>query len=495
MRQLHLSHSKSSFLEPRSRWILSLLSVFAVTGCNNPAATAGQGALAGRGAVAPAVMTAMVGAQGTSAPASSGTPRPAGVSASGSSSPAAVGGAGAASATLPNGFLNLAPPLGAPLDPMGKTLVPPAPAGWVYHEIEGTKCRDGSLAGFFLHQGSERKLLMYLEGGGACSNVNLCRFNQSNVNEAFAGDGSTLIGSAAGVVQDRQQPGVFTEFDHQGTPAGVFDLENPMNPFKGWSAVYVPYCTGDIHAGTKTGDVPGLTNQNFHGHLNMKVFMSRLVPTFAGKLDYVILSGASAGSLGTLMNYSMVQDAFGEVHVDALADSGLPFRDMFWPTCLQKRWRDAWGLNDAMPRDCTECFREDGSGIVEYASYLWRKHPKLRIAAISRTEDEIIRLFYSVGLNNCENYETLDPVEATVGGILDPATLYPGDMYTAAIKDVRDYIVSKGFALSSFLIGPPNETNLHQIVFRPEFYTLTLNGKTPAQFISEFIAGKDQQIE
>jgi hypothetical protein len=287
---------------------------------------------------------------------------------------------------------------------------------------------------------------------------------------------------------------VFTSFDHQGVPAGVFDLDNAMNPFRGWSAVYIPYCTGDIHAGTKTGDVPGLTGQHFHGHHNMKAFMSRIVPTYSS-VDHVVLAGVSAGSLGTLMNYSLVQDSFGDVHVDAIADSGLPFRDMYWPTCLQKRWREAWGLNDAMPPDCTECFREDGSGIIEYANFLWRKHPKMRVAAISRTEDEIIRLFYAVGLNDCRDYDTLDPVLGTVGGILDPATLYPAQMYTAAMKDVRDYIVSKGYGLSSYLIGPPHEPNLHQIIFRPEFYTLMVNGKTPAQFVSEFIKGSDQQIE
>jgi Pectinacetylesterase len=407
----------------------------------------------------------------------------------------AAGGGGMSGGPTTTGFMNVAPMMGAPLDPMGKALTPPPPEGWVFHEIQGTKCRDGSTSGLFVHQGTERKLLIFLEGGGACSNAGLCGFNQSNINESFAGDGTTLIGSALGVVQDRQQPGVFTDPTHQGAPAGVFEFANPMNPFKGWSAVYIPYCTGDVHAGTKTGDVPGLTNQNFHGYLNMKVFMSRLVPTFAGKLDRVILTGSSAGSLGAMMNYSMTQDAFGDVHVDLIADSGLPFRDMFWPTCLQKRWRDSWGLNAAMPPDCTECFREDGSGFLEYANFLWRKHPKLRIAALSRTEDEIIRLFYSVGLNNCQNYDTLDPVGATIGGILDPNTLYAGPMFTAALRDVRDYLVGKGHALSSFLIGPPNETNLHQIIFRPEFYTLQVNGKTPAQFVTEFLDGKDQQVE
>jgi hypothetical protein len=411
------------------------------------------------------------------------------------------GGAGAAGAVAsnpvtPGGFMNLAPPMGAPLDPMGTPLTPPAPEGWTFHAIPGSKCRDGSMGGLFLHQGMARKLFIFLEGGGACNNVNLCSFNQSNINESFAGDGSTLIGSALGVLPDRQQPGVFTEASHQGKPAGVFDFANPMNPFKDWSAVYIPYCTGDVHAGTKTGDVAGLPNQHFHGHFNMKMYISRLVPTFAGKLDRVVIGGSSAGSIGAMLNYSMTQDAFGDVPVEVIADAGLPFRDMFWPTCLQKRWRETWGLNGALPPDCKECLSADGNGILEgLAQFLWRKHPKLRVAALSRTEDEIMRLFFAVGKNNCEDYDTLDPVAATVGEILSPNVLYDGAMYTAALHDVRDYLLSKKYALSTYMIGPPLETNLHQIIFRPDVYTVQVKGKTPAQFLAEFLDGKDQQIE
>lgn len=394
--------------------------------------------------------------------------------------------------------MSLAPAPGEPLDEMGKALTPPPPAGWTYHEIAGSTCRDGSPAGFFLHRGSEPKLILYLEGGGACINAPLCNFNQTNVNESFAGDGSTLVGSAFGVVQDRQQPGVFTNFDHQGQPAGIFDLENPMNPVKGWSEIYVPYCSGDIHFGTRRdATVTNLGSpQQFVGYENMKAFVSRIVPTFAGKLDQVAISGSSAGSIGALLNASMLQDAFGDVPVSIIADAGLPLRDMFWPTCLQSRFRESWGLNAALAPDCKGCFREDGSGLTDgFAEYLWAKHPNMRVAAVARTEDEIMRLFYSVGMNDCANYDTLDPVETTVGGILDPAVIYPAQMYTAALKDLRDYMIEKGYPISSFIMSGA-QPNLHQILFRPGLYTEQLGGKIAAQFLKDFLDGKPaEQLE
>jgi hypothetical protein len=122
------------------------------------------------------------------------------------------------------------------------------------------------------------------------------------------------------------------------------------------------------------------------------------------------------------------------------------------------------------------------------ADFLWTKHPNMRVAAIARMEDEIMRLFYSVGLNDCADYDTLDPVGTTVGGFLDPAVIYPAEMYTAALKDLRDYMVSKKYPISSFMIAA--DPTIHQILFRPDLYTVQVGGKTAAQFVKDFLDGK-----
>jgi hypothetical protein len=500
------SHLHSSGLCPL---VAASLMLGVLAGCNNAAVsgpmsqlgTAGINAKASSAGSSAGVAAPAVAAGGsTSLPNDASVPRSgSGAGAGGMSSAGGAKAAGAGGVDAPNtaagSFINLAPPMGAPLDDMGKTLTPPPPTGWTYYEIAGSMCRDGSAAGFFLHRGSAPKLMIFLEGGGACMNDHLCAFNQKNVNESFAGDGLTLLNSTLGTVADRQQPGVFSQQDHKGSPAGLFELDNPMNPMKDWSEIYVPYCSGDVHFGTKKdGSVKGLSGQQFMGYSNMKLFISRIVPTFAGKLERVILAGSSAGSLGALLNYSMVQDSFGSVHVDVIADSGLPFRDKYWPACLQQRYRDNWGFADSLPADCTECKQADGGGLAGMADFLFRKHPKLRIAALSRTEDEIIRLFYSGGLDDCKNYDTLDPVAVVLGNVLDPSVIYPAAQYTEALKDIRDYISGKGFSLATFLIGAPNQ-NYHQIIFRSEFYTLKSGGKTAAEFVTDFLNGTNDKIE
>src|SRR5262249_8070645 len=132
------------------------------------------------------------GAPGSGGAASGGAPGSGGAQGSGGS---ASGGASACAdgidKTAP-GYVNLAPPMGAPLDAVGSPLPPPAgspgPAGFTWYEIAGAKCRDGSAAGFFLRKGTVNKLLWYLEGGGACISPGFCNsFNPANVSSAISG--------------------------------------------------------------------------------------------------------------------------------------------------------------------------------------------------------------------------------------------------------------------------------------------------------------------
>src|SRR5262249_60741906 len=75
-------------------------------------------------------------------------------------------------------FVNLAPPLGAPLDRQNGSPIPVAgavpPAGWNFYHVDGAVCRDGSPAGFYVRVTTSRELLIYLERGGACSRAGWC---------------------------------------------------------------------------------------------------------------------------------------------------------------------------------------------------------------------------------------------------------------------------------------------------------------------------------
>jgi hypothetical protein len=455
-----------------------------------------------------------------SAPEAGGNPVDAGPDAIVEASVDAGGGASEGAAPddaggdcAPNGeftqtsFVSLAVPPGAPLSQTENDPLPgdggAGPAGWNFYQISGAECRDGSPTGFYVHYGTAPKLFIYLEGGGACSSATFCSHNPANMNQSFPGgaptQGQTIGGSIAAFSTTPQQPYVPTPAS--GLTAayspGIFDFTNAANPLKDWSGVYVPYCTGDVHFGTadnvtipSDGVLPALTGQHFVGHLNLQRFIARIVPTFPS-VTQVLLAGASAGGFGAGLNYGMVQDSFGEIPVTVLDDSGPPFRVAYLPACVQEQWRELWGFNAALPSDCAECFRSDGSGLTDLVLYWNHKYANARVGLVSTIEDEVMRLFFASGDDSCaSNNATLLDTEQVTGG-------YTGAEYTAGLQDLVTTYACTG-ALATYYIGGqnaafPNPT-YHQHIFRQEFYTADTNdgGITMAQWTSNLLSGNLQ---
>jgi hypothetical protein len=193
------------------------------------------------------------------------------------------------------------------------------------------------------------------------------------------------------------------------------------------------------------------------------------------------------------MNFSMVQDAFGSVRVDALLDSGPPFTDQYMPVCMQKRWRDTWGLNAALPPDCTTCRQADGGNLVtSLADFLMAKHPNATIALVSSMQDEVIRLFFSMGLKDCSTFDTADPVAITTGQFVDPTIYYSATDYTAGLNDLRSRFVPTG-RFATYFLGGLNVA-YHQHIWRARF-TDPFAGTVPiSQFVTDWMNGQITQV-
>jgi len=424
------------------------------------------------------------------APAGPSPEAPSNAGTGGEAAPAGSEDDGVALPLTPNGYVDLSPARGVAFDANGgAALTPPPPPDWSWYPVAGSRCRDGSEAGLFIRFEDSKRLLIYFEGGGACTSPGFCNFNPQSVNHVLSGTGETVLGSALGAVVGRQQPGVY----QNGELTGIFSAERAENPFSDWNVVYVPYCTGDVHAGTRDAAlVPGVAApQHFVGHHNTALFVGRLVATFREGLERVVVAGSSAGSFGAALNFSMISDAFAGVQVDALLDSGAPFDDAHWPPCLQRAWRELFGLDAALPPDCRDCFAADGGGLLGLADFLIDKHPASRIAVISSTEDEVIRLFFTPGENACANVDAADPVQITLGQLAGQA-LYPAQRYAEGLLALRSRFAATG-RLSTFFFAGAN-VNLHQHAWRPRFFEPLTGSTTLAQFVSDFVAGETAQV-
>ena len=273
---------------------------------------------------------------------------------------------------------------------------------WTYVPIDGSQCIDGSPTGIGVNLGTSGDLVIYMEGGGACFNSGTCP-HASHLD----GWGPDQFGVNIGPYN-----------------IGLFDRIDDLNPFRDATYVFVPYCTGDVHAGSKPD---GMDGHKFVGYQNVGHDLDYLIPK-STKVTRVILAGSSAGGFGALINYDRTATAFGATPVLLLDDSGPPLEDSVMTPCLQQMFRDSWNLDAALPAECTACRQPDGGGLENAVGFLADKYPDRRMALVTSTQDGTIRSFYGYGYPDC------------TAGASDP--LMPADVYEGGITELRDHTLA-----------------------------------------------------
>ena len=253
--------------------------------------------------------------------------------------------------------------LGAPITAPDKV--------WTWVPFPGARCANGSPTGIGVNPNkASTKVLLFLQGGGACWDVDSC------VNRKLAKN------------LDGYDQTKFASHNHNAQ--GIFDRNMVLNPFATWNYVFVPYCTGDLHAGTQYSSV---SQQHHVGHNNIALYLQRLIPTFSGA-SQVLLTGSSAGGFGTMFNYYQVSQAFAPTPVDALDDSGPILDQLYLKPKLQQAWRAAWGLAKSLPAGCTACTTGD---LDNLHPYLAGTFPQRKIGLISSNGDLVVRGYFGLG--------------------------------------------------------------------------------------------------
>jgi hypothetical protein len=143
-----------------------------------------------------------------------------------------------------------------------------------------TLCSKGAPFSFYYRKGSVNKLVVELQGGGACWNSNTCAL------------------------------GTFTTTCSPPGSTGVHSSTDSRNPFQDWNHLFIPYCTADAHGGNQTTEYSSIFGK-------FKIHHFGRVNAFAA-MDYafalpentnpttVSTIGCSAGSLGAIVNVPYV---------------------------------------------------------------------------------------------------------------------------------------------------------------------------------------------
>lgn len=321
-------------------------------------------------------------------------------------------------------------------------------AQWKWYDIDGSICRDGSPTGIGLRVDNPKKLAIYLNGGGACFNDLTCAVNPDSFNEENFED----------LVANNQR--------------GMFDLERDENPIKGWSTLFIPYCTGDVHMGTRyLGTALGVEEkQAYVGAHNFQKALNFVKPYFdAQGIDEILLFGISAGGYGVYNNFIKVKNAFPNAKLTVINDSGPLFNDdQAFAPCLQLGFLAIFGVQIPQGIISVDVFSDWLTLIYEYSS---NRYPDTNFGFISSLEDNVSRYFLSFGYNNCSGA---------------PDNQIPADKFSDALLHLRDSYLIPRTRWSTFYI---NGTS-HGMFDKDELtYELEVDGKYLYEWVEQVLAG------
>jgi len=246
---------------------------------------------------------------------------------------------------------------------------------WTWFDQPGSACSDGSETGFAVNRGTSDDVLVVFMGGGACWDFNTCFL---------------LNLATKGPFQKAQFDGIAAQ-----ASAGVLDRSDTANPYRTWSQVFVPYCTGDLHGGERVASYTagGLTNAWHHtGAVNARLLLARVAATFPAP-GHLVVSGLSAGGFGATLQYAAFRAAFKAGTSQLVDDSGPFLVGDGIPPGHRSAWFTQWRLDMLVDPICGQDCK---SNLAAFYPKLAARFPNDRMALVSSVQDEVISAYFLI---------------------------------------------------------------------------------------------------
>jgi hypothetical protein len=301
--------------------------------------------------------------------------------------------------------------------------------GW--NRIAGgprTTCAYGTPFAFFVEVGDPQKLMVYFQGGGACWDAASCDPRSK----------ARLFKPAVG---EREQP----------YRTGLLDLTNPENPVRGYTKVFVPYCTGDLHLGARTVrfDVPATRADSAHIYEIHHNGAANAMAAFEWAFAHVpaprtiVVTGESAGSVPTPVYAALASMHYPRARVIALGDGSGSYGSASGVTAT---WRGLPFLRSLNVLPGLDSATLTYPGMYGLAA---RSSSRIMFAEINSAEDST-QAFYLRATNTsspsvptllAENYATIKRAVPTFRSYTWPGgmhTIIPrAQFYTTTVDGVR----------------------------------------------------------
>lgn len=314
-------------------------------------------------------------------------------------------------------------------------------AGWTAMEPGSeTACATGTPYSFHVKPGQgadAKKLMIFLNGGGACWTGDHCDIETE----------PTPYFASADIPENTPQD-----------RTGIFDLENPENPVTNWTQVFAPYCTGDVHLGNRdviytNTDGKEVTIRH-RGRKNVQAVLDWVYANVESP-ERILVAGSSAGAIATPVYAADVADHYPDTDIVAYADGAGGYRDATIAGLIEN-----WGFWDGAP-DWTDGIGRETATFEDIDRAAMAHAPRIRFAEYDSAYDAVQEAFLRL-LGNEER-------------------LYP------LLQRNRDELAE---AIPSFRAYTARGTE-HTLLRYDRFYTYEEEGVTARDWLASLIAGEE----
>jgi hypothetical protein len=302
------------------------------------------------------------------------------------------------------------------------------------------ECADGSKFAFWERRADPTKVVLFLDGGGACYDAESCAF--------------TGLGAGG---EENYDWSIYGE--DPAREGGIFNFARGDNPFRDYSFIYMPSCTGDAHLGDVTRRYSPRLTVEHNGFVNGTAALSHLAENYPDAAQVVVV-GKSVGSIAAPVYGGLASDLLPDAKVTVFGGQSGHIPDD--PDLNAKIFGKRWGAYANMP----DWQVNEGLTARDWGP------PRFWIQA-GLHDPEIVLARFDFA------YDREAAGSANVTGV-DPS-------HQLAVIDANEAAIEKaGVDLHSYTA--PGDG--HGIFEWPKFYKLEVNGERLVDWVARLIEGR-----
>ncbi len=237
-------------------------------------------------------------------------------------------------------------------------------------------CADGTPSYYTIIPRRSQNVLIFMFGGGACWDWTTC-------SSGFALNLTRTLPTQDWI-----------------TGEGIFNQQDPQNPFRDFTIVTVPYCSGDVFVGDSTinhGDESNPYVLNHRGYENALQTI-KLAAELFGDAEKVVLMGTSAGGIGAYTHMKNLNRLFPFSKKYVISDAGTPFQPPFVSEKVYDRVLKNWNAYKGFPIDDQNRPAADFGKVLEFNRI---RFPHIKFALIHSYADYVMSGFsYALGASD-----------------------------------------------------------------------------------------------